>query len=329
MRPTTELTAPPLNKRVVQSDLKLPKGVTLSQTGLVLPENLKMVEWEALGNALAHQADKLQWARGDWWHFGHKYGARAATVANGLFGYTYGTLAVYGSVARNVRPLIRIKDLSFSHHQLIAGYSEKEQKEWLALAVKHDWTVKQMKQSLREHGHGDGPLPEPMTDAEMARAWASDVLSQIKTMEWQVLGFEITLQHGQHLSVDTIAKLVDGTEELAAVTSKIAKLDREYQQRRMNGTLPQVESRWEFSQYRGRWWRGRARKKDDDGVVELKDSHDEEGNRTLRWELPDGQVVSEEQLKRWRARRRSDMEEVAEADAPGMYKGHEDNDKNE
>ena len=53
----------------------------LTPTGLSLPENLAVEEWQEVGLALGNARGGLMWAIGDWWAFGeHRYGERAAIV---------------------------------------------------------------------------------------------------------------------------------------------------------------------------------------------------------------------------------------------------------
>jgi hypothetical protein len=74
---------------------------------------------------------------GWWWNNGHKKWSRQAEAFIGELGYKRQTLKVYGSVCNAVKPLMRINDLSFNHHQLVAPRDPPEQREWLKKARNH------------------------------------------------------------------------------------------------------------------------------------------------------------------------------------------------
>jgi hypothetical protein len=62
----------------------------------------------------------------------HKYGSRKEFVENWENGYSFGTCAVAGTVARKVPSLIRIKVLPWSYHRDVAKLEPAQQKRALA-----------------------------------------------------------------------------------------------------------------------------------------------------------------------------------------------------
>jgi hypothetical protein len=227
---------PPPDGCVVQSEVKLPDGVTLYRNALVLPTNLGEEDWKALGSTLAERHESLQWWLGDWWRHGsHKYGRRARLFAKGIFRHSFETLMNYGSVAAAIPTSFRNEVLSFSHHAAVTSLPRAEQKEMLAKAERFGWTVKELREIIYEKQE------KSQTDQEKASAWAANVSNQLVHIWAQFLDFQIVDEYGRYLSDEDIATLVADTGHTAEVCAKIAKLNLDYQKRRMNGTSKQVE----------------------------------------------------------------------------------------
>jgi hypothetical protein len=90
--------------------------------GLELADGMNFDEWVEIGRKLCVSQQAVQWKIGDWWAFGdHRYGDRAKAAAEGIFGLSFGTLQVYGTVARAFEPLSRLKEVPFAHHQEVAS----------------------------------------------------------------------------------------------------------------------------------------------------------------------------------------------------------------
>lgn len=120
-------------------------------------------EWKEAGRKLALVDNTLQWHWGEWWNHGHKKWDREAEEFIKELPLKRATLHVYGSVCNAVKPLTRIKDLPFKHHQLIAPMHEdpKEQKMWLKRAKKNKWPVSQLREAIQEaYKEPDPPLPK-------------------------------------------------------------------------------------------------------------------------------------------------------------------------
>lgn len=134
---------------MVQNLPALPGAIT--SVGWTPPQKLPFDDWVKYGKALALCNTAVQWWLGDWWAYGeHHYGERAQAAAEGIFGKTFGTLRVYGSVARNVKTLMRINVLSFFHHQIVASLKPRQQKKWLARAVKMKWSAAKLRAALAQ-----------------------------------------------------------------------------------------------------------------------------------------------------------------------------------
>jgi len=137
----------------------------LTKTSWTPPADLTFEKWEAAIDQFLEWHDGCQWWLGDAWVVGQQkgYGKRAQEVRAGKYGdYTFETLMVYGSVARRVPTLMRNKVLSFSHHALVAKFSEDKQRELLQRAATGDgkkrWNTKKLRSAIltdrRTQSHG-------------------------------------------------------------------------------------------------------------------------------------------------------------------------------
>jgi N6-adenosine-specific RNA methylase IME4 len=73
-------------------------------------------------------------------------------------GYERKTLRQYAWVAR--KSSIRIDDLSFAHHVLVASLPPADQQEWLEAALANGWTVAELRRQLRGRRVNTPDLPE-------------------------------------------------------------------------------------------------------------------------------------------------------------------------
>jgi len=62
----------------------------------------------------------------------------------------------YKEVCERIENGIRIPNLTFAHHQLVAYMEPALQREWLQEAVRHDWTVAELRNAIRD----SKPIPE-------------------------------------------------------------------------------------------------------------------------------------------------------------------------
>lgn len=124
-------------------------NITLTPIGIEWPENRIVDErmFEGLGHALLSFDGAIQWMIGDWLVYGdnHKWGETIKRVA-AEFDKEISTIYVYKSVAANV--LIRIKDLSFGHHQVVAPLDPDDQIKYLNDAAANKWTISQLRDAI-------------------------------------------------------------------------------------------------------------------------------------------------------------------------------------
>lgn len=94
--------------------LNLP-GV-VSRIGLLLPEELSLEEWTAIGQSLSGVEQSIMWWLGDWWVYGEnrRWGAGEEVAAK--LGVNYGTCRNAGAVSRNFDLSRRRDNLTWTHH---------------------------------------------------------------------------------------------------------------------------------------------------------------------------------------------------------------------
>ncbi len=135
----SQLTLP--GCELTRTGLKIDEGVTFGQC-LEIAETLGLMEqsimW-AVGDLLVHSADRYE-------HGQYEQVAERTGLANQ-------TLRHARLVADKL--CIRMHDLKWAHHQLVAPLKPVEQKRWLAKAVKNDWGVPGLRAAMK------AALPSP------------------------------------------------------------------------------------------------------------------------------------------------------------------------
>jgi hypothetical protein len=138
-------------------------GVPVSPVGINFPDELDFDEWRAVGERVARLSGSTAWWLGDWMHFGFwEYGQKyeEAIAATGL---AYQTLANYRSVCERFDFSRRKENLSFSHHQLVAGLSDAEQDTWLERAETEGLSFHQLHDALQDARAIDPPAKTTVT----------------------------------------------------------------------------------------------------------------------------------------------------------------------
>jgi N6-adenosine-specific RNA methylase IME4 len=123
----------------------------LTPTAWELPKGLSEDQWVIAGVCLQRIEGAVQWWLGDWWTFGeHKYGARKALFEEGgaLASMNFQQVANYGWVANKVPTSVRTEVLYWQHHAHVAALPPPQQRKWLALAVKEEWSSNQLKAAI-------------------------------------------------------------------------------------------------------------------------------------------------------------------------------------
>lgn len=123
----------------------------LTPTHLELPDGITRDQFEALGHMLGTYKESLHWAIGDWLAHGEKlWGEEMYQYADAL-GISVASRSQYIRVATQIAPSRRIEKLSWTHHRQVGFLEPKEQTRFLKLAVKNDWTKRQLAEAVAEY----------------------------------------------------------------------------------------------------------------------------------------------------------------------------------
>jgi HTH domain found in ParB protein len=106
-------------------------------------------QWQERGTALSKNASDHQWEVAEWVARGDRaFRSKAYDAAEALTGYSRATLQQYASVYRGC--FIRIKELSFGHHQVVAALPSELQKKALEYAVEHNLSVAGLRRAVKK-----------------------------------------------------------------------------------------------------------------------------------------------------------------------------------
>jgi hypothetical protein len=205
-------------------ELNLPHGVKLCKTGIVLPDELTLDEWEEVGTKLMTIDRGIQWALADWWAYGHhRYGERAYIAKT--FPYDFGSLMNLGSVARRVTPSFRNEAVSFTHHVVVAPLEPERQKQLLKMAARNKWSVSKLRDMLHENS-------DPPDDDQKSIRWAESFLTQARRAQPTRLSDPWEPARLDRVSDHLLANLVEAVTVAAATWTEIAEGFKQYQQTR-------------------------------------------------------------------------------------------------
>lgn len=139
------------------------KRFQLKPTGLIIPDDLDSEEWLDIFKVLRKLDEAIQWAVGDLVnHAETKWGETYTSMAS-VTEYSEKTLREYAYVSRSVQLSIRMDNLSFGHHQVVAGLKDpitkeplqQEQEKWLKEASKNGWSIKALRNAIHAERHQD------------------------------------------------------------------------------------------------------------------------------------------------------------------------------
>jgi hypothetical protein len=200
--------------------LDLPENVISTTTSLTLPKVLTKDQWVAIGTTLGKSDSSLRWWIADWWVYGdHRYGDRKALAATGVFGLTFETLMVYGTVARNVKTLNRFEVLSFTHHIQVATLKPARQKRYLTQAVANGWTASKLKRQIALDNGKETDL-DPPNDTQVAREQGDRILDALRALPKLERPNRKYLEDGDALQL--LKEIVEAAERASTEADKIA-----------------------------------------------------------------------------------------------------------
>lgn len=122
----------------------------LTTVGWKLPTNLDEIDWMKCGKFLARTEAAIQWWVGDWWKYGveREYGDGAELAER--TGMDLATIQTYAWVCGCYEISIRIENVSFSHHRLVADLPPRERTRWLQRAARDGLSVSQMRALIQQ-----------------------------------------------------------------------------------------------------------------------------------------------------------------------------------
>jgi hypothetical protein len=141
---------------------------------------------------------------GDWLRFANDHWGDSYKQASRITGYDVNTLYKLVSVASKVDVFLRRKNLTWSHHALVAAFDREQQGYWLEQAEDHKWTVEDMRIELRSaqrarSGEADRALSATPTAASAARVGGGDASGAAECRELRVTETIICPKCGEHL----------------------------------------------------------------------------------------------------------------------------------
>ena len=148
----------PVRRRITLDE----KAVT-SRTGLDLPTELPLEEWQRIGRQIFVISDASAWWLGDWLVYGQNRYPERYQKALDETGLNYQTLRNYAWVARKFEPSARHEGLSIQHHAEVAALPPDERERWLDRAERFGWSRNRLRQHLRASRAGE-PEPDPAPD---------------------------------------------------------------------------------------------------------------------------------------------------------------------
>lgn len=123
-------------------------GYKLTGVGLEGGEDATLDDWKTVGRVLRKLENGLQWLIGDWIIKAKPAWGSTYDCAEEL-GFEPDTLKKFVYVCRNVQLWIRIHNLSFNHHMLVAPMTADLQRDWLERAANAKWSVAQLREALK------------------------------------------------------------------------------------------------------------------------------------------------------------------------------------
>lgn len=121
-------------------------------------------EWEQEGEQLVldlrqaeAQTSSLQFSMGDWYNRGEATFGEVASQGIPESQYARKTILNCARIARRVPEHRRREELSFGHHDAVAGLDDEDaQDRWLTWAIEHEATVAELRDAIRQERQGEG-----------------------------------------------------------------------------------------------------------------------------------------------------------------------------
>ncbi|MBP2707839.1 LmbU family transcriptional regulator [Microbispora sp. RL4-1S] len=119
------------------------------RTGLRLPAQLPVEEWQRIGEQISLISDSSNWWLGDWLVYGQKEYPDRYRLAVQRTSLDLQTLRNYAWVAKKVDVSRRRPRLSLQHHAEVAALSADQQDWWLDQAEHEGWSRNELRRRIR------------------------------------------------------------------------------------------------------------------------------------------------------------------------------------
>ena len=116
-----------------------------SETGLEITGEPTEDDWTEMGTKLARADKSLQWIIGDWYN-NIPWGDKEAACKK--VGLNYQSAKDYGKIAKAYEMEVRTS-IPFGHHKVAASLPAEEREEVLDLAAAEGWSVKDMREEVK------------------------------------------------------------------------------------------------------------------------------------------------------------------------------------
>jgi hypothetical protein len=149
------------------------------RTGLDLPADLPLEDWQRIGRQIFVISDASAWWLGDWLVYGQNRYPERYQKALDETGLNYQTLRNYAWVARKFEPQVRHEGLSIQHHAEVAALPREQRERWLDRAERFAWSRNKLRQHLRASRSGE---PEP---DEVRERFLQVTVEPVKVNRWR------------------------------------------------------------------------------------------------------------------------------------------------
>lgn len=190
------------------------RGFHLTATGLVVAGEVADEDWVDLGKILSALQGRLQWLIGDWAAtIEQQWGRKYKDIAEYL-GYEEKTIRDWVYVCRSVELSMRIDNVSFAHHQLVASMAPDDQLMWLRWVVDNrDVSTREMAAAIKAWKRRDNPSLSQKPPALFAPEQIA-LLRDVRNV----------LKNEQKLAKTSAAALRASAQELAQIVQKMHEL---------------------------------------------------------------------------------------------------------
>lgn len=125
----------------------------ITDTDIELSRYLTYEQWAPIGIRIAQCKDKINWYLGGWMAAGEKrYGETYAQAVNDT-GIPEPRLQQLKFVYERIPPSARVKELSWSHHRIVAvakDLTDVQRAAWLKVAVKKNLSTRELDEAIKD-----------------------------------------------------------------------------------------------------------------------------------------------------------------------------------